>query len=85
MAYAVRAYEGEWGDNISQTRLALPPEKRKSWTFVSIVFGKQCRVKFSTAVHHTKGTVNYFHSNLWRPSEVQSKGGSRYFMSIIDD
>lgn len=32
------------------------------------VFGKQRRVKFSTAVHKTKGTLDYVHSNLWRPS-----------------
>lgn len=69
----------------SKQGLLFGQKKRKSCTFVSIVFGKQCRVKFSTAVCHTKGTVNYFHCDLWHPSEVQSKGGSRYFMSIIDD
>jgi len=28
------------------------------------VYGKHCRVKFSTAVHRTKGTVDYIHSDL---------------------
>ena len=28
------------------------------------VFGKQCKVKFNTGVHRTKGTLNYIHSNL---------------------
>lgn len=28
------------------------------------VFGKQCRVKFSSVVHRTKGTVDYIHSDL---------------------
>lgn len=40
---------------------------------MSIVFGKQCRVKFSTAVCHTKGTVNYFHSDLWRPQKFSPR------------
>ncbi|KAK3034900.1 hypothetical protein RJ639_033263 [Escallonia herrerae] len=49
------------------------------------VFGKQCRVKFSQAVHTTKGTVDYIHSDLWGPSTVPSKGGGRYMLTFIDD
>ncbi|KAK3018232.1 hypothetical protein RJ639_002766 [Escallonia herrerae] len=49
------------------------------------VFGKQCRVKFSRAVHTTKGTVDYIHSDLWGPSTVPSKGGGRYMLTFIDD
>ncbi|GAV81274.1 gag_pre-integrs domain-containing protein [Cephalotus follicularis] len=32
------------------------------------VYGKQCRVKFSTAIHKTKGILDYIHSDLWGPS-----------------
>lgn len=49
------------------------------------VYGKQGRVKFSTAVHTTKGTVDYIHSDLWGPSPVTSKGGSQYLLTLIDD
>lgn len=42
------------------------------------VYGKECRVKFSTAVHRTKGTVDYIHSDLFGPSPVVSKGGAQY-------
>ena len=49
------------------------------------VYGKQCRVKFSTAVHRTKGTVDYIHSNLLGPSPVVSKGGAQYLLTFIDD
>lgn len=49
------------------------------------VFGKQTRVKFSTGIHKTKGTVDYFHSDLWGPSPTISKGGYRYLLTFIDD
>ncbi|KAK3001151.1 hypothetical protein RJ639_022142 [Escallonia herrerae] len=50
------------------------------------VFRKQCRVKFSRAVHTTKGTVDYIHSDRWGPSTVPSKrGGGRYMLTFIDD
>ena len=49
------------------------------------VFGKQKRVKFSTAIHRTKGTLDYIHSDLWGPSRVPSKGGRRYMLTFIDD
>lgn len=50
------------------------------------VYGKQKRVSFNfPATHRTKGTLDYIHSDLWRPSRVPSKGGARYFLTLIDD
>ena len=49
------------------------------------VFGKLHRSKFPKAVHQTKGTLDYIHSDCWGPSRVQSLGGHRYFLSLIDD
>ena len=49
------------------------------------IFGKQCRVKFRTAVHRTKGTLDYIHSDLWGPSRVPSLGGGLYMLTFIDD
>ena len=49
------------------------------------VYGKQTRVKFSTAIHRTKGTVDYIHYDLWGPTPVPSKGGTRYLLTFIDD
>ncbi|XP_071704885.1 uncharacterized mitochondrial protein AtMg00300-like [Rutidosis leptorrhynchoides] len=37
------------------------------------VFGKQSRIKFGTAVHRTKGTLDYIHTDLLGPSPVPSK------------
>lgn len=51
----------------------------------SCTLEKSCRVKFNIAIHNTKGILNYVHSDLWGPSKVCSKGGVRYFISIIDD
>jgi hypothetical protein len=49
------------------------------------VVGKQCRVRFKTATHNTKGKLDYVHSDIWGPIRVASKGGAQYFMSFIDD
>ena len=49
-------------------------------------FGKQKRVSFtSPAVHKTKGTLDYIHSDLWGPAHVQSKCDARYMLTFIDD
>ena len=49
------------------------------------IFGKQKKVSFSKAIHRTKGTLDYIHSDLWVPSKVPSRGKCRYMMTIIDD
>ena len=48
-------------------------------------FGKLHRRKFGKAIHRTKGTLDYIHSDCWGPSRVESLGGCRYFLSMIDD
>ena len=35
------------------------------------VLGKQTRVKFGTAIHCTKGLLNYIHTNIWVPSKIK--------------
>ncbi|KAH0655443.1 hypothetical protein KY285_030325 [Solanum tuberosum] len=50
------------------------------------VFEKQKRVNFkSPAIHRTKGTLDYIHSDLWGPSRTPSKGGAWYMLTFIDD
>uniref|UniRef100_A0A2N9J203 Integrase catalytic domain-containing protein n=1 Tax=Fagus sylvatica TaxID=28930 RepID=A0A2N9J203_FAGSY len=49
------------------------------------IMGKQCRVRFKTATHKTKGILDYMHSDIWGPVRTPSKGGAQYFMSFIDD
>ncbi|KAJ4718340.1 Retrovirus-related Pol polyprotein from transposon TNT 1-94 [Melia azedarach] len=49
------------------------------------IFGKLHCSKFPKAIHRTKGTLDYIHSDCWGPSRVESLGGHRYFVSIIDD
>jgi hypothetical protein len=49
------------------------------------IMGKQCRVRFKTAIHKTKGILDYVHSDIWGPVRTLSKGGAQYFMSFIDD
>ncbi|KAG8485766.1 hypothetical protein CXB51_019104 [Gossypium anomalum] len=48
-------------------------------------FGKQKRVRFTRGIHTTKGTLEYIHSDLWRPSRVPSRGGANYTLTFIDD
>ncbi|KAG8502566.1 hypothetical protein CXB51_001088 [Gossypium anomalum] len=49
------------------------------------VLGKQKRVKFGTAIHNTKGILEYVHSDVWGPSKTPSLGGKHYFVTFVDD
>lgn len=49
------------------------------------VLGKSHRASFSVGRHTTQGVIDYVHSDLWGPSQVESLGGKRYFLSIVDD
>jgi len=49
------------------------------------VLGKQRRVKFGTAIHNTKGILDYVHSDVWGPAKTPSLGGRHYFVTFIDD
>ncbi|XP_027182117.1 uncharacterized protein LOC113780520 [Coffea eugenioides] len=49
------------------------------------VKGKQTRVKFGTAIHDSKGILNYVYSDMWGPSKTISLGGKNYFVTFIDD
>ncbi|KAL4031342.1 hypothetical protein IC575_009619 [Cucumis melo] len=49
------------------------------------IMGKSTRVTFGKGKHTTKGILDYVHSDLWGPTKEVSMGGSRYFVSIIDD
>ena len=46
--------------------------------------GKQCRVRFKTTTHKTKGILDYVHSDIWGLMRNPLKGGAQYFMSFID-
>ena len=71
---------------ILSKRGLLNGQKTKELDFCEhCVFEKQCRTKFNTDVHKTKGTLDYIHSNLWGPSQVVSHGGERYMLTFIDD
>nr|GEY45329.1 retrotransposon protein, putative, Ty1-copia subclass [Tanacetum cinerariifolium] len=49
------------------------------------VLGKSHRLSFGVGRHNTQGVIDYVHSDLWGPSQVESLGGKRYFLSIVDN
>ncbi|GJZ38267.1 retrotransposon protein, putative, ty1-copia subclass [Tanacetum coccineum] len=49
------------------------------------VLGKLHRFGFGVGRHTTQGVIDYVHSDLWGSSQVESLGGKRYFLSIVDD
>ncbi|GKF76913.1 retrovirus-related pol polyprotein from transposon TNT 1-94 [Tanacetum coccineum] len=49
------------------------------------VLGKSHRVSFSVRRHTTQGVIDYVHSDLWGSSQVESLGGKRHALSIVDD
>ena len=46
---------------------------------------KNTKVKFGIAVHHTKGILQYVHTDVYGPSKNVSLRGKHYFVSFIDD
>ncbi|XP_068498155.1 uncharacterized mitochondrial protein AtMg00300-like [Phaseolus vulgaris] len=49
------------------------------------VLGKQRKVKFGTAIHNTKGIMDYVHSDVWGLAKTPSIGGRHYFVTFVDD
>ena len=49
------------------------------------VMGKKNRVKFGTAIHNTKGILDYIHTDVWGPTKTVSLGGKHYFVTFVDD
>nr|GEZ81350.1 retrovirus-related Pol polyprotein from transposon TNT 1-94 [Tanacetum cinerariifolium] len=49
------------------------------------VLGRSHRVRFDVGRHTTQGVIDYVHLDLWGLSQVESLGGKRYFLSIVDD
>ena len=46
---------------------------------------KQNRVKFGTLGHHTKGMLDYVHSDMWGPIKVASFGGRNHDVNFGGD
>ena len=42
-------------------------------------------MKFDTAIHNTRGILDYVHSDVWRPTKTASLGGMHYFVTFVDD
>lgn len=49
------------------------------------ILGKSTRVNFAKGLHCTKDKLEYIHLDLWGPERVNTHGGARYFLSIVDD
>ncbi|XP_073121748.1 uncharacterized mitochondrial protein AtMg00300-like [Henckelia pumila] len=49
------------------------------------ILGKAKRVSSSKEKHTTEHPLAYIHSDLWVPSRTETRGGGRYFMTIIDE
>ena len=76
----------EAGMSILSKRGLLGDDKIEKLDFCEhCVYGKQTRVKFSTAIHRTKGTVDYIHTKLQGPALVLSKASAKYLLTFIDD
>ncbi|KAH9771320.1 hypothetical protein KPL71_012662 [Citrus sinensis] len=50
-----------------------------------VLQGKSSRLKFSTGVYNSKGTLDYIHADLWGLAQTTSLDGARFVMSLIDD
>ena len=77
----------EKGMHILHSRKLLPHLKQVSLEFCeNYVYGKQKRVRFIRVGKQKKsGKLELVHTDVWRPAQVQSLGGSRYYVTFIDD
>lgn len=49
------------------------------------MLGKAKKQSFPAGKHKSTSPLDYAHSDLWGPAPVNSLGGGKYYMSIIDD
>ena len=49
------------------------------------IYGKQHRVKFASSSKRSEGVLELVHSDVWGLAPVSARGGSRYFVTFIDD
>ena len=79
-------YMSKKGLRVLEKQGVFEDDKLGSLEFCEVcVLSKSSRTGFKTAVHNTKGTLNYINSNLWGPAHTVSLGGAKYFLSFIDD
>ena len=71
--------------NLSKNDLLCGHKVKDMDFYEHCVFRKLHGSKFPKAVHRTKGTLDYIHSDCWGPSKVEYLGGRSYFVSFIDD
>ena len=72
---------------ILHSRKLLPDLKQVSLEFYeNRVYGKQKRVRFLRVGKQKKSEkLDFVHIDVWGPAQVQSLGGSRYYVTFIDD
>ncbi|KAL1536503.1 Retrovirus-related Pol polyprotein from transposon TNT 1-94 [Salvia divinorum] len=49
------------------------------------ILAKSKKLSYPKGKHTSSAPLDYAHSDLWGPAPVNSVGGGRYYMSIIDD
>ena len=71
--------------------LVMAKEALKGMQFVdmglceSCVMGKKKRVSFTKTPREQNMRLELVHTNVWGPSPVSSLGGSRFYVTFIDD
>jgi hypothetical protein len=77
----------EKGMQILQKKNLLPDLKQIDLDFCEhCVYGKQKRVRFLRVEKEKKSeSLELVHTDVWGPTQVSSLGGSRYYVTFIDD
>ena len=75
----------EKGMQILHSRKLLPDLKQVSLEFCeNCVYGKQKRVRFLMVGKQKKSEkLELVHTDVWGPAQVQSLGGSRYYLLLL--
>ena len=63
----------------------VPNRSSKFYFYEHCIYGKKNHVSFPSKSTRTKGILELVHSDVFGPVLVPSLGGSRYYVSFIDD
>jgi hypothetical protein len=67
------------------SRGLLGPVSKDNFDYVSCQLGKQLALPFQNSESMSTGIFDLIHSDVWRPSPINSIGGSCYFVVFVND
>ena len=72
-------------DQLVKRKVISSYGKKNDQTCEECILAKSKKLSYTKGKHTSSAPLDYAHSDLWGPAPVNSLGGGRYYMSIIDE